>query len=289
MIYKKVPHNFQQRFEVASCFVEANGEFLLLHRRDDKSQGDKWGVPGGKIEEGESREAALLREVREEIGLIFSGEEPQYFDSMYVRYPDYDFLYHMFHIQLERKPELILNASEHKDFRWATPYEALRLDLVQDEDACIRLFYAKASELLIAQSSLRARTLDEVYAAIVGILRHLREDFSYPSIGYVSGVVTSDGPDKIGENLKRLQNIAVGLREEHFFPILSPPDIFSLALIERLEKGGIKGEDFVQFWRSILFSGYITDIFMTPRWQESYGACDEHKTAMRIGLQIHYL
>ncbi len=35
--------------------------------------------------------------------------------------------------------------------------------------------------------------------------------------------------------------------------------------------------------------GYITDIFMTPRWEHSEGARDEHKNAIKAGMTIHYV
>ena len=49
MIYhESVPIDFNPAFEVVSCFVEHNGEILLLHRNNDKSEGGKWGTPGGR-------------------------------------------------------------------------------------------------------------------------------------------------------------------------------------------------------------------------------------------------
>jgi ADP-ribose pyrophosphatase YjhB (NUDIX family) len=49
---------------VAAVIVTEDG--VLLQRRDDNG---KWGLPGGAVEPGESVEAALVREVREETGL----------------------------------------------------------------------------------------------------------------------------------------------------------------------------------------------------------------------------
>ena len=289
MILKRVPQDFQARFEVVSVFIEAGNQFLLLHRQDEKSEGNKWGVPAGKIEAGESIEEALVREVREEIGLDLAGIPLSYFDTVYVRYPEYDFVYHMYRVPFEKKPNVLLNLAEHKDFSWASPHEALRMHLVQDEDACIKLLYGGSLVQLITQSVARAHTLDDIYAAIVGVFHYLREDLKCFSIGYVSGVVTSDGPEKVEENLERLCAITTQLRKVHIFPLFSPPDIFSKDVLFRVEQTGAQEGDFIQFWRSVLLSGYISDIFMTPRWQESRGATDERQAALQANLNIHYL
>ncbi len=53
------------------CYIERDGAWLMLHRvkkKQDANQG-KWIGVGGKIEEGESPEECLVREVREETGL----------------------------------------------------------------------------------------------------------------------------------------------------------------------------------------------------------------------------
>ena len=141
MISKTPFEEFQPKFEVVSCFLEVGDKFLLLHRQDFKSEGNKWGVPAGKVEPGESVEQALLREIQEEIGLELSRERVTYFDTVHVRYPEYDFVYHMFRAPFDREPEIMLNLGEHKDFRWTSREEALRMNLVQDEDACIKLLY----------------------------------------------------------------------------------------------------------------------------------------------------
>ena len=54
---------------------------------------------------------------------------------------DYDFVYHMFHTRLDWQPEISISEREHKASCWATPQDSLSMDLVLDEDACIKLFY----------------------------------------------------------------------------------------------------------------------------------------------------
>ena len=53
------------------CYIEREGQYLMLHRTGKKKDGnqDKWIGIGGHVEQGESPEECLLREVREETGL----------------------------------------------------------------------------------------------------------------------------------------------------------------------------------------------------------------------------
>jgi len=54
------------------CYLERDGEYLMLHRVSKKNDlnKDKWIGVGGKFEPGEAPEECLVREVREETGLI---------------------------------------------------------------------------------------------------------------------------------------------------------------------------------------------------------------------------
>ena len=56
------------------CYIERDGCYLLLHRvkKENDLNRDKWIGIGGKFEENESPEDCLLREVREETGLVLN-------------------------------------------------------------------------------------------------------------------------------------------------------------------------------------------------------------------------
>ena len=141
MVYKTAPKNFNPRFEIVSCYVEYGGKILLLHRHKEKSQGDKWGVPAGKMEKGEKLVDAMIREAREETGLTIKPSELEYLEKVFVRYPGYDFVYHMFRMKLEAKHSVVLSSKEHQAFCWVTPKQALKMNLVNDLDACIKMSY----------------------------------------------------------------------------------------------------------------------------------------------------
>lgn len=141
MIYQEIPQNFSQRFHVVSCYLQHEGDFLLLHRLPHKSQGDRWGVPAGKVDGKENERSAMSRELREETGLAVSPEAFEYFTKIPVRHGEYDFMYTMFSTKLVTMPTIQVNPLEHQDFTWVSPSEALRMRLVEDLDECIRMFY----------------------------------------------------------------------------------------------------------------------------------------------------
>lgn len=55
--------------KVAIGVVENDGEFLIMRRSEENSSSGKWTFPGGKIEEDEALEEAVVREMKEETGL----------------------------------------------------------------------------------------------------------------------------------------------------------------------------------------------------------------------------
>lgn len=54
---------------VVAAIIERNGKLLLCQRRRDAAFPLKWEFPGGKVHAGETREAALTRELREELAV----------------------------------------------------------------------------------------------------------------------------------------------------------------------------------------------------------------------------
>jgi 8-oxo-dGTP diphosphatase len=55
--------------KVAAAVIEKEGKILIARRKQGDTQSGKWEFPGGKIEPGETPEACLKRELREELGI----------------------------------------------------------------------------------------------------------------------------------------------------------------------------------------------------------------------------
>lgn len=139
MIYEEMPEDFDPVCEVVGCFVKHGGKFLMLHRQDHKPQGGTWGGPAGKVDEEEDIHGAIKGETFEETGIELKN--PQYIKKLFVRFPEKDFVFHLFYQVLEEFVEIILREDEHKDFRWVNSEEIFKLPLLLDHDLCIKLFY----------------------------------------------------------------------------------------------------------------------------------------------------
>jgi len=63
---------------VAVALLAEDGRVCLQQRPMDKQHAGLWEFPGGKVEEGESREQAIVREIREELGVVLESGGLEY-------------------------------------------------------------------------------------------------------------------------------------------------------------------------------------------------------------------
>lgn len=71
---------------VAAIIRNSHDEVLIAQRSQTKSQGGLWEFPGGKIESGETREQAIVREIKEELDMDIKCLS--YFDEKEYEYSD---------------------------------------------------------------------------------------------------------------------------------------------------------------------------------------------------------
>lgn len=136
------PPDFAPTMQVASLYCTSRGRFLLLKSSEHKAFGGTWSAPGGKLEPDESPQAAALRETFEETGLNLDPNAIHFYETVYVRYPHLDFVYHVFYIDFTDTPkEILLQPKEHSAYVWATPKEMASLPLMPGAHECyIRLY-----------------------------------------------------------------------------------------------------------------------------------------------------
>lgn len=142
MVYEERPQNFIPDMEVVGCLVEYRGKIVLLLRQDHKREGNKWDLPAGKIDKNDPGiKEAMIRELKEETGIEVNNEDLNFYKTFYVSHLGFNFLYHYFNIQFNDLPNIVISKDEHKEFTWVTPSEALKMQLVLDEEYCMRNYY----------------------------------------------------------------------------------------------------------------------------------------------------
>lgn len=107
---------------VACALIDADRRVLIAQRPQGKSLSGLWEFPGGKLEEGESPEAALIRELREELGIETQSAclAPLSFASF-----AYESIHLLMPLYVCRKWQGTPQALEHSALKWVRP-QALR-------------------------------------------------------------------------------------------------------------------------------------------------------------------
>ena len=115
--------------EVVAALIWRDGKFLICQRPAHKARGLLWEYVGGKVEPGETREQALIRECREELDLSITVGS--LFMEVPHRYPDMMVHLSLFNASiLEGEPKRL----EHHDLRWIEPRELPSFDFCPADD-----------------------------------------------------------------------------------------------------------------------------------------------------------
>ncbi len=106
---------------VAACaLIDADGRVLLAQRPPGKSMAGLWEFPGGKVELGERPEQSLIRELKEELGIVVKEEclAPLTFASHL--YPDFHLLMPLY---VCRRWEGLVGPREGQRLKWVRPHD----------------------------------------------------------------------------------------------------------------------------------------------------------------------
>ena len=139
--YIEKPSDFGAELEVSTVFMECQGKLLLLHRAHCELSLETWGIPGGKLEKGETSLEGLAREIREELRLNPDPDDLQFIRSLYVRHPKVKYQLHLFRWILTSIPSLTLDPKEHRNYLWQ-PIEAFAdLPLLEGQLEAFKFVY----------------------------------------------------------------------------------------------------------------------------------------------------
>ena len=121
--------------EVVAALIWQDNRFLICQRPAHKARGLLWEFVGGKVEPGETKEQALIRECREELAVTLAVGEV--FMDVVHEYPDLTVHLTLFNATIA---EGIPQKLEHHDIRWITPSEIPEYDFCPaDEEILARI------------------------------------------------------------------------------------------------------------------------------------------------------
>lgn len=109
--------------EVVAAIIWDDDRLLICQRPATKARGLLWEFPGGKVEPGETKEEALIRECKEELNVTLSVDES--FDELIYDYPELTVHLTFLNCTIE---DGIPEKLEHNDIQWITPSEISKYD-----------------------------------------------------------------------------------------------------------------------------------------------------------------
>ncbi len=104
--------------QVVAALIWNKDRFLICQRPANKARALLWEFVGGKVEPGETREQALIRECREELDITL--EVGSVFMTVTHEYPDITIALTLFNATIK---EGVPRKLEHNDIKWITPSE----------------------------------------------------------------------------------------------------------------------------------------------------------------------
>ena len=111
---------------VAGIILDERGRIFCVQRGESSKPyiSKKWEFPGGKLEAGETREEALIRELKEELRIDVDPFE--FVITIDHSYPDFRLIMHSFKCRIlnDKEPEL----TEHLQSKWLIPSDLDVLD-----------------------------------------------------------------------------------------------------------------------------------------------------------------
>ena len=104
--------------EVVAALIWKNNKFMICQRPAHKARGLLWEFVGGKVEPGETKKQALIRECKEELDILLSVGD--IFMEVIHEYPDITVHLTLFNATIaDGEPQKL----EHNDIQWIVPSE----------------------------------------------------------------------------------------------------------------------------------------------------------------------
>ena len=121
--------------EVVAALIWNDDKFMICQRPANKARALLWEFVGGKVELGETKEQALIRECKEELDILLSVGDV--FMDVVHEYPDITVHLTLFNATIaDGEPQKL----EHNDIQWITPSEIQKYEFCPaDEEILARI------------------------------------------------------------------------------------------------------------------------------------------------------
>ncbi|ULQ60085.1 (deoxy)nucleoside triphosphate pyrophosphohydrolase [Brucepastera parasyntrophica] len=115
--------------ESVAAIMCSSGKFLIGHRLPEGEMGGRWEFPGGKVDEGETPESAIVRELREEMGIEAVPE--QYIAS--IDFSNKNGPVRLLAFTVRIADDSAVKLTEHSEIKWATLEEIEKMPFVDSD------------------------------------------------------------------------------------------------------------------------------------------------------------
>ena len=127
--------------EVVAALVWEGERFMICQRPAHKARGLLWEFVGGKVEKGETKEQALIRECREELDVTVSVGDV--FMDVVHEYPDLTVHLTLFNSRIaEGTPKML----EHNDIKWILPREIPNFEFCPADEEILKKIIKEKSK-----------------------------------------------------------------------------------------------------------------------------------------------
>ena len=130
---KQTQNAGEEMVEVVAALIWDRDRFMICQRPENKARSLLWEFVGGKVEPGETKKLALIRECKEELAITLSVGDV--FMDVVHEYPDIIVHLTLFNASIfEGIPQKL----EHNDIKWITPAEIPDYDFCPADEEILR-------------------------------------------------------------------------------------------------------------------------------------------------------
>ena len=119
---------------VVAAIIKKDNQFLVVQRNRKKHLGLKWEFPGGKVQESETFEEALLREIKEELNITINIHEK----IAEEKYKD-DKIDIVLYYYLCSLKSGVIKLNEHENFAWVEKKDFNKYDFAEGDSNILSL------------------------------------------------------------------------------------------------------------------------------------------------------